>query len=52
VACAAAPVRVGDGPATVALALCAPRERFEARREEYTLAVAGAGKRIARSVRR
>lgn len=50
--CAAAPVRVSDGPARVALALCAPRDRFEARRDEYTLAIAGAGKRIARSVRR
>jgi DNA-binding IclR family transcriptional regulator len=50
--CAAAPVRTSDGPATMALALCAPRERFQARREEYALAVAGAGERIARSVRR
>jgi len=50
--CAAAPVRTSDGPATAALALCAARERFEARREEYTLAIAGASKRIARSVRR
>jgi DNA-binding IclR family transcriptional regulator len=49
--CAAAPVRTGDGPATAALALCAPRERFQARRDEYTRAIAGAGKRIARSVR-
>ena len=52
VECAAAPVRMGDGPATAALTLCAPRERFQARREEYTRAVAGAGARIARSVRR
>jgi DNA-binding IclR family transcriptional regulator len=50
--CAAAPVRTSDGPATAALALCAPRDRFEARRDEYTCAIAGAGKRIARSVRR
>jgi DNA-binding IclR family transcriptional regulator len=52
VECAAAPVRTSDGPATGALALCAPRDRFEARREEYTRAIAGAGERIARSVRR
>jgi DNA-binding IclR family transcriptional regulator len=50
--CAAAPVRTGDGPASVALALCAPRDRFQARRDEYARAIAGAGERIARSVRR
>jgi DNA-binding IclR family transcriptional regulator len=52
VECAAAPVRTGDGLVTSALALCAPRDRFEARRDEFTLAIAGAGKRIGRSVRR
>ncbi len=51
VECAAAPVRMSDEPATAALALCAPRDRFQARREEYTRAIAGAGERIARSVR-
>jgi DNA-binding IclR family transcriptional regulator len=50
--CAAAAVRTSDGPATAALALCAPRERFQARRDVYTRAIAGAGERIARSVRR
>jgi len=50
--CAAAPVRTGDGPATAALALCAPRDRFQARRDAYTRAIAGAGEWIARSVRR
>ena len=50
--CAAAPVRIGDGPATAALTLCAPRDRFQARRDEYARALAGAGERIARSVRR
>jgi DNA-binding IclR family transcriptional regulator len=50
--CAAAPVRTSDGPASVALALCAPRDRFEARRNEYARAIAGAGERIARAVRR
>jgi len=50
VACAAAPVRAHDGLVTVALALCAPQERFEARREEYTRAIAGASRRIARTV--
>jgi DNA-binding IclR family transcriptional regulator len=50
--CAAAPVRTSDGPATAALALCAPRGRFQARRDEFALAVAGASARIARSVRR
>ena len=50
--CAAAPVRTSDGPATAALALCAPRTRFQARRDEYTRAIVGAGERIARSVRR
>jgi DNA-binding IclR family transcriptional regulator len=50
--CAAAPVRTSDGPATVALALCAPHDRFQARRDEYARAIAGAGERIARSVRR
>lgn len=49
--CAAAPVRTSDGPATMALALCAPRDRFQARRAEYVRAIAGAGGRIARSVR-
>lgn len=49
--CAAAPVRTSDGPATAALALCAPRDRFQARREQYTRAIAGAAERIARSVR-
>jgi DNA-binding IclR family transcriptional regulator len=51
VECAAAPVRLDDGPASTALALCAPRDRFQARDDEYTRAVAGAGERIARSVR-
>jgi DNA-binding IclR family transcriptional regulator len=50
--CAAAPIRTSDGPATAALALCAPHARFQARRDEYTRALAGAGERIARSVRR
>lgn len=50
--CAAAPVRTSEGPASVALALCAPRGRFQARRDEYTRAIAGAAERIARSVRR
>ncbi len=51
VECAAAPVRTGDGPASTALALCAPRDRFQARLDEYTRAIAGAGERIAGSVR-
>jgi DNA-binding IclR family transcriptional regulator len=50
--CAAAPVRTSDGPATAALALCAPRDRFQPRRDEYARAIAGAVERIARSVRR
>ena len=50
--CAAAPVRTGDGPASVVLALCAPHDRFQRRRDEYARAIAGAGERIARSVRR
>jgi DNA-binding IclR family transcriptional regulator len=50
--CAAAPLRMSEGPATAALALCAPRDRFQVRREEYTRAIAGVGERIARSVRR
>ena len=50
--CAAAPIRTSDGPATVALALCAPHDRFEPRRDQYVRAIAGAGERIARSVRR
>jgi DNA-binding IclR family transcriptional regulator len=52
VECAAAPIRASEGPATAALALCAPHDRFRARREEYVRAIAGAGERIARSVRR
>jgi DNA-binding IclR family transcriptional regulator len=52
VECAAAPVRTGDGPASTALALCAPRDRFQARRDEYARAIAGAGERIAQAVRR
>jgi DNA-binding IclR family transcriptional regulator len=51
VECVAAPVRTSDGPATTALALCAPRDRFQARRDEYTRAIAGAGRRIAGPVR-
>jgi len=50
--CAAAPIRTSDGPATAALALCAPRDRFQVRRDEYARAIAGAGEWIARSVRR
>lgn len=50
--CAAAPVRTSDGPATIALALCAPRDRFRVRSDEYARALSGAGARIARSVRR
>jgi IclR family transcriptional regulator, KDG regulon repressor len=50
--CAAAPVRTSDEPATTALALCAPRDRFRARSDEYARAVSGASARIARSVRR
>jgi DNA-binding IclR family transcriptional regulator len=50
--CAAAPLRTSDGPASAALALCAPRDRFQARRDEYARAIAGAGEHIARSVRR
>jgi hypothetical protein len=50
--CAAAPLRLSDGPATAALALCAPSDRFRARRYEYARAIAGAAGRIARSVRR
>jgi DNA-binding IclR family transcriptional regulator len=50
--CAAAPVRTSDGPATVALALCAPRDRFQPWRDQYTRAIAGAVERVARSVRR
>jgi DNA-binding IclR family transcriptional regulator len=49
--CAAAPVRTSDGPASAAVALCAPRDRFQARRDEYVRAIAGAGERIAQSVR-
>ncbi len=49
--CAAAPVRTSDEPATAALALCAPRDRFRARRDEYARAIAGASKHIGRSVR-
>ena len=50
--CAAAPLRTGDGPATGALALCAPSSRFQARQDVFARALAGAGERIARSVRR
>ena len=50
--CAAAPVRMSDEPATAALALCAPRDRFRARGDEYARALAGAGERIGRAVRR
>ena len=50
--CAAAPVRTSDGPATIALALCAPRDRFWARSDKYARAISGASARIARSVRR
>lgn len=50
--CAAVPVRTSDGPATAALALCAPHDRFQRRSDEYTRAIVGAGQRIARAVRR
>lgn len=50
--CAAAPVRTSDEPATAALALCAPRDRFKARHDEYTRAIAATAERVARSVRR
>ncbi len=50
--CAAAPVRTSDGPATAAIALCAPRDRFQARRDQYTRAIAGAAEQVGRSVRR
>jgi DNA-binding IclR family transcriptional regulator len=49
--CAATPLRTGESPATAALALCAPRDRFQARQDAYALALAGAGERIARAVR-
>jgi DNA-binding IclR family transcriptional regulator len=52
VECAAAPLRTGDGPATGALALCAPSSRFHGRQELFARALVGAGERIARSVRR
>lgn len=50
--CAAAPVRTSDGPATIALALCSPRDRFWAQSDEYARAISGASARVARSVRR
>jgi DNA-binding IclR family transcriptional regulator len=50
--CAAAPLHTSDGPATGALALCAPSSRFQARQDVFARALAGAGERIARSVRR
>jgi DNA-binding IclR family transcriptional regulator len=50
--CAAVPLHTGDGPATGALALCAPSSRFRARQDLFASALAGAGDRIARSVRR
>ncbi len=49
--CAAAPLRTTDGPANAALTLCAPRDRFRSRRDEFALAITGASKRISRSVR-
>jgi DNA-binding IclR family transcriptional regulator len=49
--CAAAPLHTGDGPATGALALCAPSSRFRARQDLFARALVGAGERIARSVR-
>lgn len=45
VECVAAPVRTG--PVSTALALCAPRDRFRARSDEYARAITG----VARSVR-
>jgi DNA-binding IclR family transcriptional regulator len=50
--CAAAPIRTSEEPATAALALCAPRDRFRSRRDEYTRAITGATRRIGRAVRR
>jgi len=50
--CAAAPVRTSDGPASTGRGAVRPRDRFHARRDEYTRAVAGAGERLTLSVRR
>lgn len=51
VECVAAPLRMSDGPATAAMALCAPSDRFGPRREEYTRTVVAATERVSRAVR-
>ena len=50
VACAAASLRVRNQPAG-SLGVCAPNERFAARRHVYARAVGAAQKRVARAVR-
>ena len=50
VACAAASLRVHDEPAG-SLGVCAPNERFAARRDVYVRAVAATQKRLAHAVR-
>jgi DNA-binding IclR family transcriptional regulator len=50
VSCAAAALQVGDEPAG-SLGVCAPHERFAARREVYARAVGATQKRVARAVR-
>jgi DNA-binding IclR family transcriptional regulator len=50
VACAAAALRVHDEPAA-SLGVCAPTERFAARREVYARAVGATQRRVARAVR-
>jgi hypothetical protein len=41
-----------DGGSAAAIAVCAPSDRFARRRDLYVRAVAAAGKRLARAVRR
>jgi DNA-binding IclR family transcriptional regulator len=50
VTCAAAMVRLGDGPAG-AMGVCARNERFDLRREVYTRAIGVLQERLARAVR-
>jgi DNA-binding IclR family transcriptional regulator len=49
--CAAALVRVAEGPATAALALLGRARSLSGAAREYARAIAGSGERIARSVR-
>jgi DNA-binding IclR family transcriptional regulator len=50
--CAAAALRMSDGPATASIGVCAPSRRFAPRRDVYARAITAASRDVARTVRR